>query len=1217
MKTKFTRHKVSGLILLLIFLNLDASFGQITISRLQVEYRTEPLGLDEPSPRFGWQMLASGEGRGLAQQAYQIKVNNPAGELVWDSGKVNKAVSVAIPYEGTPLQPTTRYSWEVRVWDQEGNSHTAGSWFETGLMDPDPDAAAWHDARWIGGEANDLQLYSHYLSVFKLNFTVQLDKDSGSRKAAFILGANDPRLMDKNLNIQGVASRRDQHYIGFELDISDVSPSGEGKAKMNVYRVGYSPDDQADSPFRSFEIPLDLINETNKYEPHRVFIESNFGLFQVFMDSEEAEHLISESDDTGGSPFADPGFNLNPVGSGNNYISFPMLADIGFRIDQGQKAYFSSIEVRNFRKPSNLLFSETPGSPGGDAGIFSALAGREGSGITITAQGYHLDGGQKGLLLTADPSRNATPMLRSDFRTADKEIRKARIYSTARGIYELYLNGQRVGDHYFTPGLTQYNKTHQYQIYDVTALLDKGSENTVGTWLSEGWWGGNITYSGENWNYFGDRPSFRALMVITYDDGSEQLITTNPVDWKLFTDGPLRYGSFFQGEVYDAGKEHLINGWAAPDFDDAAWKQAVEVPLDGTTYQDDKLHYKDLQFIGQIGDSPSIVETLTARSVESVREGVYVYDMGQNMVGFPNIQIANGTKGDTLIMRYAEVRYPDLPDYAGQEGMIMLENIRAALTQDLYILKGGPETIQPRFTFHGYRFLELSGLAEPPAVDKVQGKVVSSIKNLASHYETSNDLVNKLWENITWSLRGNFLSIPTDTPARNERMGWSGDINVFSEAATYLAHAAPFLNRHLLAMRNIQREDGRFTDVAPVGGGFGGTLWGSAGIVIPWEVYLQYGDSRLLGQHYDAMKRYMDFLDSKVLPENGRLEEGPLGDWLSPEGSRNDNTLLWTAYQVYCLEVMSKVAHILGKTADAEAYEAQRAARKDYFNATYVDPETHKTVHSGYEGRFFGPAPPDYKKPLPGDPVDTQASYAIPLNFGIFNETHKEDAAKHLAASVARKNRDDLGVLRPEYSLMTGFIGTASISHALTESGHEAMAYRLLQQQSYPSWLYSVVNGATTIWERLNSYTIEDGFGGNNSMNSFNHYSFGAVAAWMYNHSLGIQRDEEHPGFKHFILRPTPDPDGAMRWAKGYYNSMYGRIESEWSLSGKGTTYWVTVPPNSSATLYLRADAAAAVSESGKPLKRAKGLRVLSEGNGLLELELLSGTYTFNVPGED
>ena len=587
--------------------------------------------------------------------------------------------------------------------------------------------------------------------------------------------------------------------------------------------------------------------------------------------------------------------------------------------------------------------------------------------------------------------------------------------------------------------------------------------------------------------------------------------------------------------------------------------------------------------------------------------------MGQNMVGVPDIRIRNGTRGDTLVLRYAEVRYPDLPDYEGNVGMVMMENIRAALTQDLYVLKGGPEVIRPRFTFHGYRYLELSGLEQAPALADVKGQVISSIRHLDSSYETSNELVNRLWENITWSLRANFLSIPTDTPARNERMGWSGDINVFSQAATFLAQVGPFLSRHLLAMRDIQRADGRFTDVAPVGGGFGGTLWGSAGIILPWEVYQQYGDTRILEQHYGAMAEYLAFLDSRTDPETGRIDEGPLGDWLSPENSRNDNTLLWTAYHAYDHWIMWQVAGILGKEADAQRYRERFDERKAYFNKTYVDAATGKTVHSGYEGRMFGPPPAGYTPPKPGDPVDTQASYAIPLNFGIFEYAQEATAGRNLVATIERENRDDLGQTRPPYSLMTGFIGTASLNHALSRTGNDAYAYRLLRQESYPSWLYPVVNGATTIWERLNSYTIEDGFGGNNSMNSFNHYSFGAVAAWMYNYSLGIRRDPAYPGFKHFILSPTPDPDGEIRFAKGYYNSPYGRIESSWELADRATTYRVTVPPNTTATLMLPTDSAKKVRESGNRLKRAEGISYIRNATTRLWMHLDSGSYFFQV----
>jgi len=1192
-------HRLGSLAFLLASL---CCLAQPRIDSLRTEYLDRPLGLDVEIPRFSWQMLAPDAGRGYAQQAYQIQVRTPSGEVVWDTGRVGSPGSVLIPYAGSPLGPMTRYDWEVTVWDQDGNPHRQASWFETGLLDPDPASPAWQGAQWIGGGAEHLQLYSHYLSVFQGSFGVQLDAKSRSTRASFILGANDIRLMDKDLNLQGVASGRNGHYIAFELDISGLE-TGEA-AKLNVYRVGYAPGDSADTPFRSFEIPQALLSRENRYAPHRVSFKNNFGIFQLFLDEEDAGHEISQSDSE--SPFGPRGFNLNPVGSGNNFISFPMLGDIGFKLPPGQEATFSSIEIRNYREPANFLFSEAPAP--GYAGLFS---GHVGQALSVTASGLHLKGGEAGILITADPSRNAAPMLRTEFRLPGKAVAKARLYATARGIYELYLNGSRVGDYVFAPGLTQYNRHHQYQAYDVTGLLHTGEENALGAWLSEGWWSGNITYSGENWNFFGDRPSLRALLEVTYEDGSTTTVTTGPDSWKLFTDGPLRYGSFFQGEVYDARLEGQVAGWAEPGFDDRGWEPARVAPLEGTTFPG--LDYAQLELIGQIGLPPTVVKSLPARSVEEVRPGVFVYDMGQNMVGVPRIRIADGQAGDTVVLRYAEVRYPDLPDYQGNEGMVMLENIRAALTQDLYILKGGPEVIEPSFTFHGYRFMELTGLEQAPAPEAVEGKVISSIRHLDSHYETSDPLINRFWENITWSLRANFLSIPTDTPARNERMGWSGDINVFSQAATYLAGVAPFLTRHLLAMRDIQREDGRFTDVAPVGGGFGGTLWGSAGIIVPWEVYQQYGDTRVLEQHYDAMVRYLAFLESRIDPQTGRIDEGPLGDWLSPENAKNDNTLLWTAYHAYDLWIVSEAARILGKPADAEKYRKRYEDRKAYFNQTYVDPETGKTLHSGYQGRMFGPPPPGYVPPQAGDLVDTQASYAIPLNFGIFNPDYEAAATRHLALAVERENLDDSGAMRPAYSLMTGFIGTASINPALSKGGHSDDAYRLLRQRDYPSWLYPVVNGATTIWERLNSYTLEDGFGGNNSMNSFNHYSFGAVGAWMYNTSLGIRRDPASPGFRHFILEPVPDPDGVLTYARGHYDSPYGRIASSWEFDGAATVYRFTVPPNTGATLRLAAASASRITEGGRRLRQVAGISGLKEGEGRVQLELAPGTYEFRV----
>jgi alpha-L-rhamnosidase len=1214
MKNKF------ALTTLLIF-HISTLFAQFSLQKLQVNYQTTPLGTDEAVPQFSWQMQNGTNKRGLSQKAYKIMVTDEQNQIVWDSKKVVSDISHAIQYEGKALQATTRYTWKLSVWDNFGKTANTSSWFETGLNNGEwlmvngkienkfitnsqSQITDTQSPTWIGGGDADINFYSHYLSVFTLQYNIQLRDNS--QKAAFIFGANDSRLSNQYLNFMGVERKKDESYIALELDISGLSTDTTSRAKLNIYRVGYTKTDKFDVPFKSLDIPQSLINNANKNEKHTFVTECNFGVFEFFIDGASEAHKIQDKSMTPTSRFAPRGLNLNPVGVGNNFISFPMLADIGFQTKENQEALFSDIKVRNLRTPSNPIFAEN-------------LHGKLFTDIPQEKEAYLV---KSNTFRVANPSRNATPMLRSVFSTTSKTIRKARLYVTARGIYEVYLNGKRVSDEFFNPGLTQYNKHHSYQTYDVTNELKSGQPNAIGAWLSEGWWSGNITYSGENWNWFGDRQSLLAKMIITYTDGTEQIVASNDKDWKLYTNGPIRVGSFFQGEVYDANKENAIKDWTLASYDDSAWKKAVNVPLEGTaivgnaTYSryNAALPYNDFKLVGNLGDKITIVKNLTAQKVAEVRPKVFVYDMGQNMVGFPQIKIKNGIKGQVITLRYAEITYPNLPEYKGNEGMIMLENIRAALAQDQYILKGGDETIQPRFTFHGYRYLEITGIEQAILVENVKGLVISSVNELASNYETSNQLVNKLRENIEWSLRSNFLSIPTDCPQRNERMGWSGDISVFSRSATYLTDANAFLRKHLMGMRDIQPESGRFTDVAPVGGGFGGTLWGSAGIVVAHETYRQYGDKQMLAEHFPAMMKYINFLETKIDKKTGILNEGPLGDWLSPEGNKNDNTLFWMAYFAYDLDIMSKMAEALGRTGIAESLKARSEAIKQSFNEIYVDKTTHRTVKSGMRTGFM-PAPNEADtrgKSDKGVLIDTQASYAIPLALGTFNEENKLFAIKNLSETISRKSKDDGNIERPEYSLMTGFIGTASISEALSENGRDDLAYKLLTNQQYPSWLYSVVNGATSIWERLNSYTVENGFGGNNGMNSFNHYSFGAVAAWMYNYSLGIQRHPQKPAFKEFILKPTPDPTGQITSAKGYYDSVYGKIESEWLITNQTSniqhqtfTYKCTVPANTTATLYLPANKQ--IMESGKSVKISK-----TEGNKVLIL-LQSGSYEFEI----
>ncbi|MCM1311278.1 MAG: glycoside hydrolase family 78 protein [Bacteroides sp.] len=1158
-----------------------------SVRNLCVEYTETPLGIDVVRPRFSWQLVDKEGSNGLMQTAYRIVVKDEQGRTVWDSGKQNADTSLNIEYSGEALKPETRYDWTVDVWAGNArwsngkhsvkiqslkNTLTADSWFETGLMAAlAGNTDSWSGAQWIGGCDGDMVLYSHYLPVFGLSCDIQIMR--GGTCAGFIYGANDERLTDKNMNIYGIESAHNQSYIKMELDITAVNKGGD--AVLNIYRCGYHPKDKEDAPFKTFTVGNGIVDKGNMYGKHTVSLKSNLGQTTLWI-----EGLKSD-----GSPYREKlgDVNLNPLGVGGDFIAFPVVGDVCAFIPDGQKAEVTNFKIENYRTPTTVIWQTDKLSTG--------------TGAEVEGWSAYM------------PEGNSSPMLRTVFIPSDKNIAKARLYVTARGIYDIYMNGERISEDYFNPGLTQYDKTHLYQTFDVTGHIKQG-KNALGAILAEGWWSGGATFMGEYWNFFGDRQSLLAKLVITYTDGTHTTIVSNPGEWQFYGNGPIQYGSFFQGEVYDATKEKNIEGWCIADYDASAWKHPETVGLSGTVAFDSR----DCQFVGQFGQTVKAVRTLTAQSVEEVRPGVFVYDMGQNMAGVPEISMSGITPGTKIKMRFAEVKYPDLPEYAGHEGMVMMENIRAAMAQDIYVAKGGEESFSPRYTYHGYRFIEITGLEHPLPVESVKSKVLSSIHELTSDYKTSDAKVNKLWENITWSTLANFISIPTDCPQRNERLGWSGDISVFSRTATYLADVTQFLRRHLLNMRDTQCEDGRFTDVAPIGCGFGGLLWGSAGITVAWESYRQYADKAMLAEHYDAMVRYIDYVEKDLIdPETDILVQhrqwGDLCDWLGPEDGRNDKSLVWEAYYIYDLELMSRIAGILGRQDDAERFEKRYNSRKQFFLNTYVEPATGKTMHSAFE-----PA-------KQGQIVDTQTSYALPLAFGIIDESKDSllyaKFVNNFVESVCREGAMDNGKKSSPYSLLTGFIGTAWISQALSDCGHTELAYRLLLQTDYPSWLYSVEQGATTIWERLNSYTHTDGFGGNNRMNSFNHYSFGAVGSWMLSHSLGIMRDDTVDAFKRIVLAPETDPTGTLTFADGYYDSPYGRIESHWKKNTSGTTeYEFAVPANTSAELRLPVSALENLTEGGKKISKNKGITVVhsdAKEKADMSFMLLPGKYRFEM----
>lgn len=1207
--------KLSVIVFALVFIGFYSTSAAATpdvtqrINNLQVEYSQTPLGIDVVQPRFSWQMASAPSKRMQFQTAYQIKVLDPLQKEVWNSGIVKSKTSLHVLYQGEALKAKSRYRWNLTVWDENEVAYTTDSWFETGLLDPK--ISAWHGAQWIGGDEASLPFYADYQSLYDLDVSVKIQ--TNSKKAAVILAADDPRFLNKHKNIYQTQSQKGQSYFKVELDISPLLKTSAEHALLNFYRSGYTPQDQAEVPVKQFKIKQEVLNTSNRHQAHRLHIHNEYGTLTVKLNDVSDFYVSDKNSHQDHSPRQDDEakVTLNPAGVNHEAISYGMLNSIGFEVAANEVVNFGELTIRHIHQPRNSIVQETPVA--GYSGIFASYLTGTNPILSIRDNSFEVQGGHAGAKVLAKPVTIGSPMLRSTADLGKAKISKARLYVTARGIYEFFINGKKVSHDFYNPGLTQYNQTHFYQTFDITSFLKQGN-NAFGAILGEGWWSGLLSY-GNTWNGFGDRQSLLAMMMVSYEDGSEKVITTNEQEWKFSNLGPYRYGSLLMGEVYDATLEDEFQNWSRADFDDNNWTPAKVVPLEGSASigvqpnmmsTPQQLNYDSMQLIGQIGQPARVYQVLTAKSRTEVRPGVFVYDFGQNLVGVPKIHFHAGQAGHIITLRYAEMLYPDKPDSGPNVGMILTENYRSALSQDIYTMKDGDQTYEPRFTSHGFQYLEITGLESPPATEQVQALVITSIDKITSRFESSHTAVNQLWSNIVWSNIDNFLSVPTDCPQRNERMGWSGDLNVFGRTATYVSNSSQFLRRHMLAMRDTQSADGRFADIAPVGGGIGGILWGVAGITVPWEAYWQYGDTALLAEHYPAMKNYVKYLRKNINKDNGLIADAQLGDWLGPRNNQLGSAFLASAYHIYALDIMSEIAKILGENTDAEKYKAERLERTAHFNKTFVN-DNKRTVGIIGQGTPFNAMSGQLKTVE----ANTQTSYAVGLALGAFSPGLRQIMAQQLAQTVRAESTDDDGIIRPAYSLMTGFIGTAWISSALSENGYSNDAYRLLLNDQYPSWLYPVKQGATTIWERLNGYTAENGFGGNNGMNSFNHYSFGAVGQWLMAHSAGIQRGT--PGFQRIKLKPELDPEAEISWVKAEYDSPYGTIKSSWTVEAETFIYQAKVPANSTAELILPAESLSDITENGQHLAQSAGISELSYSSGLVSMELGSGDYKFKV----
>ncbi|WP_394835568.1 glycoside hydrolase family 78 protein [Pendulispora rubella] len=709
------------------------------------------------------------------------------------------------------------------------------------------------------------------------------------------------------------------------------------------------------------------------------------------------------------------------------------------------------------------------------------------------------------------PKAGSAPgYLRTHFRAA--KAKRARVYATALGLYELWLNGQKVGNEYLTPGFTDYRKRLQVQTYDVTALLAEG-DNALGAVIADGWYNGKVGFLGRG-DHFGAGPN-RALVQLELerDDGTRTVVTSNGT-WKSH-EGPGFAADLLDGETYDARNE--LDGWSTAAYDDSSWPTAQLVPNDGSTRA----------LVADVTAGVRATQELTPVSVQEIRPGVFLFDLGQNMVGRARLRV-QGRRGSTLQLRFGEVLDPD--------GTLYTDNLRGAKATDVYTLRGGAaETFEPHFTTHGFRYVELSGdtaaLVERPTLGTVTGVVLHSDMTPAGTFETSAAILNRLQSNIVWGQRGNFVSVPTDCPQRDERLGWMGDAQVFVRTAAFNMDVASFFTKWTRDVDDGQSPAGAFPDVAPNPNfNVGSPAWGDAGVIVPWTMYLAYGDTRALGEHYPAMARWVDYIrnaNPHFLWRHQRSND--YGDWLSIDAD-TDKEVLATAFYAHSADLVARTARVLGKTTEADAYAALFTSIKDAFNRAYVTADG--TIRS-----------------------NTQTAYALALRFELLPENLRAAAASHLIADVEARGH-----------LSTGFVGVAHLLPVLTAYGRVDLAYRLLNTDTFPSWLYSIKKGATTIWERWDGIRPNGQFQ-DPGMNSFNHYSFGSVGEWMYATIAGIELDEAHPGYKHFFVRPRPG--GGLDSATGKLDTLHGTIASQWNIAEGVFTLNVTVPVNTTATVVV------------------------------------------------
>ncbi len=1066
---------------------------------LRVDNLTAPLGMDDATPRFSWQLQDAA--RGARQTAYEVQVASTAEMLqenkanVWDSGRVERAQSLNVMYSGPALKASTRYFWRVRVWDAAHRAYAASdvTWWETGLLRQD----AWR-AAWIGyetaGEAAVRHAPAHWIA---------------------------------NPDAKAVAAEKgSEQRFAYRASVAVTKPV----LRALLYATGQ---DTVSAWVNGAQVLAGDPLPAWKQMPWKKFVRADVaGKLAVGANSLAIEtvHYVA-----------------NPNGMATEDAP-PVIATLVVEYADGSVATFAS---DTSWKTAAHPVDGWCGKDFDDAGWKAAVEWTQGPGPMSQPLGHPW-------------IPDSVKALRHEFEVKIP-VKSARLYATALGAYEMFLNGKPVSEDRMAPGWTDYRERVLYQTYDVTALLKQG-KNALGALLAPGWYATPLEWFQQPNNYGVTPPALRAQLRIEHEDGSVEWVQTD-ADWQA-SRSYILHAELYDGESQDARR--LEPEWATAGFSGAGWKPAQTVEPAAV-----KIEAQEFP--------PIRVERLvSAVRMSEPRPGVYVYDFGQNLAGVERVRVA-GPAGTVVRLRFAEILNDD--------GTLYTDNLRTAKATDTFTLAGkGVEEFTPQFTFHGFRYAELTGLPAAPDKDAVTALVMHTDALFAAQLKTGSSMINQLWSNILWGQRSNFVGVPTDCPQRDERLGWMADAQVFWRTASYNMDLTAFTRKFGADMRGTQADTAFYGIYAPgtssenTGYGAG---WSDAGVIIPWTSWLQTGDTSVIEQNWAGMERYLDQIEKTNSDGLWRNSGIPFGDWLSPEG-RTDQVLVATAYWAYDVTLMREMARATGRGADEQKYTALFEEIRAAFQKQFVH-EDGFVAGADNSPSPFGQINNPNAKSKGGD---TQTGYVLALHMDLLPEKLRAAAAQKLADKIEANG----GLLA------TGFLGTPYLLEELTKTGHAELAYHLLMNTQYPSWGYLIEHGATTTWERWNGDQMKS----DPSMNSYNHYAYGAVADWIYRYAAGVDATPLDAGFHTVVLHPVFDARlGSVDLS---YPSQYGVIRSKWTLKGSTAEWNVTIPANTTGRLDVGAADAARYSLDGVPLLASGQVRV---ANGSVELP--AGSYTFSV----